>query len=589
MNRAAAGRLGCLLSGALALAGCGEDVAVGSATDSGGGTGGFEGGTTTMFGHSGTSGWITTGGDDPIGPCKDGPLCPLPPEEREPTAKPDGLPSPLPGVYDDLGPAGPDDGFRSLIGFPTRQREQLEQRVARMYTPGGPEFRRYMTVEEWMADHAPEAADVALVEAWLRARGFTVRFAAANRLLMQFTGTVRDFNETFDTELHICMRKNPLWGDPPFPVYCTLDKFTLPKFVADRTNGLITADLPAETGALTKEVGAVKADPPGPEAYGPPVFYGAYNLNSLFAEGYRGQGATLGVVGAGTYHEIDLQIFWKSFGIASEPPRRVEVMEPVFERVTETALDTQWATAMAPGAEVTVYEGPDARNTALLFAWNYAIERNEVDVLTFSFAHREDSEPKQLRHQYDESALMGAALGMTLVSASGDSGMPDTPCSSPYVTCVGGTKLVASQEGVIDREWAWEMSGSGAAKSFARPHWQDGDVSDGRRAMADLALNASTEYPMWIRRWATWEFFGGTSFSAPAFAGMVAVINGYRRARGLPRVGYLNPILYLHAPTRATFRDIKYGQTEHYHAGPGWDYPTGLGAPDVKALALALP
>ena len=594
MNRAghAVGRLGGVASRAAALvllAGCGEQEAVGSATESyTSGSGDAVEGSTTMFGWSGSSGWVTTGADDPIGPCGADPLC-LPPSEMVPTDKPDGLPSPLPGVYDDQGAAPPDNQFRALIGFPTRQRGLLESRVALMYSPASPWFRQYMAVETWMADHAPDETDVMLVENWLRSRGFTIDFEAKNRLLVQFSGTVADFNASFQTELHICLRKNPLWEDPPFPVYCTLDRFTLPKFVAERTNGLATADLPAEKGELSKEIGEVVADPPGPEAYGPRVFYGAYNMHPLFDAGFTGEGSTLGVVAAGTYHAIDLQIFWKSFGIERELPTRVEVMEPVFERVTETALDTQWATAMAPGADVVVYEGPDARNTSLLFTWNHAITENKVEVLTFSFAHREDSEPKPLRHQYDESALMGAAIGMTLISASGDSGMPDTPCSSPYVTCVGGTRLIADQEGVIESEWAWVMSGSGPAKTFARPYWQDGDVEQDRRAMADLALNSSTEYPMWLRRWANWEYLGGTSFAAPAFAGMIAVINGHRRARGLPRLGYLNPTLYLHAPTRKTFRDVKYGQTEHYHAGPGWDYPTGLGAPDIAALALALP
>lgn len=575
---------------ALALvAGCGEPEAVGTATASfGSGTGAIDDGIETMVGWSGSSGWVTTGPDDPVGQCGDDPLC-LPPSEMVPTDKPDGLPSPLPGVYDDLGPAAPDAGFRALIGFPTRQRALLEDRVALMYAPGSPLFRGYMTVEAWMAEHAPDPGDVGLVENWLRAQGFTIDFEAKNRLLVQFSGTVAGFNATFKTTLHVCLRKNPLWDDPPFPVYCTLDRFTLPKFVAERTNGLATADLPAEKGELTAEVGEIVADPPGPEAYGPRAFYGAYDMQPLFEAGFNGRGSSLGVVAAGTYHAIDLQIFWKSFGVVRALPKRIAVMEPVFERVTETALDVQWASAMAPGADVVVYEGPDARNTSLLFTWNHAIASNAVEVLTFSFAHREDSEPKPLRHQYDESALMGAALGMTLVSASGDSGKPDTPCSSPYVTCVGGTHLVASQEGVIEKEWAWQMSGSGPAKTFARPYWQDADVKLDRRAMADLALSSSTEAPMWMRRWAKWEYFGGTSFAAPAFAGMIAVINGHRRARGLPRVGFLNPILYGHAPTRATFRDIVYGFTEHYHAGPGWDYPTGLGAPDVALLALALP
>jgi kumamolisin len=535
------------------------------------------------------TGWFTTGSDDPIGPCSTDPLCDIPPEEKEPTPKPDGIPSPLPGVYDDLGPAPPDDGFRSLMGFPTRQRALLEERVAEIYDPESPEFRQYLTVDEWMADHAPLAVDYELVKTWLRSRNFTISFEAKNRLLIHFTGTVKDFNETFNTELHICMRKNPLHGGDPFPVYCTLESFTLPKFIAARTNGLATADLPAETGELTKEVGEVKADYPGDDAHGPPAFYGAYK-RPLFDAGYTGQGSAVGVVAAGTYHSIDLQIYWKSFGIERALPTRVSLMEPVFERITETVLDTQWSSSLAPGADVYVYEGPDARNTALLFAWNEAIADNKVDVLTNSFAHREDAEPKVLRHQYDESALMAAAIGMTLVSASGDSAKPDTPCGSPYVTCVGGTNLKASPDGKIMSETAWSLSGSGQSKSFALPYWQMEDVTDSKtRATADVALSSSPQNPMWVRRWTKWEAYGGTSFASPAFAGMVAVINSYRYAQGKPRVGFLNPVIYLHEPTRKTFRDIKHGGTAYYDAGPGWDYPTGLGAPDIAALAEAIP
>lgn len=67
------------------------------------------------------------------------------------------------------------------------------------------------------------------------------------------------------------------------------------------------------------------------------------------------------------------------------------------------------------------------------------------------------------------------------------------------------------------------------------------------------------------------------------------MINSYRYAQGKPRVGFLNPLIYLHGPTRATFRDIVHGATQYYPAGVGWDYPTGVGAPDAAALAAVIP
>ncbi len=542
---------------------------------------------TTSTTDPGTSS-STTG--DPLCPPGDpNPVCMLPPEEKEPTPKPDGVPSPLPGVYDDLGEAPLDNEVRALIGFPTRQRVTLEQRVADIYTPGHPDFRKYLTVDEWMTDHAPTQADYDLIKAWLDLVNLQVTFESSNRMIIAFYGTVADFNSAFNTTLHICLRKNPQQGNPPFEVYCTVDSFTVPKFVADRTNGLLTADMPADKGTLPGEAGTVISDPPGPGAYDPKRIATAYNVNPLYQAGNTGQGSKLGVVAAATYHSKDLQTFWKSFGITRALPKRFQMMEPVVTRITETILDVQWSSSMAPGAEVNVYEGPDARNTALLFTFNEAIARNEVDVLTTSFAHREDSEPKPLRHQYDESALQGAAYGITVLSASGDSARPDTPCSSPYVTCVGGTELFTDMNGNVSSETAWTFSGSGDTKTFDVPPWQQGLPIASTRALCDVALNASPSSSYWVRRFGVWQQYGGTSFASPVFAGIVAVMNSQRIAQGKPRLGWLNSIIYTVPAAKATFRDIIQGGTDLFNAGPGWDYPTGLGAPQAKKLVDAIP
>ena len=543
--------------------------------------------TTTTTGNDTTT---TTTTDDTTTGCENGgTLCEIPPEEQVPEDKPDGVPSPIPGVYDDQGEAPLANEVRALIGFPTRDRAGLEARVADIYNPDSPGFGEYLTVDEWMVDHAPPQADYDLIKEWLVSRNLQPTFDSSNRMVIAFNGSVEEFNATFQTTLHICMRKNPQAGNPPFPVYCTLSSFTVPKFVADRTTGLLTADLPAPTGTLPAEAGKVISDPPGFGGFVPQQIAAAYEFDEMYAEGFTGQGVKLGVLAAATFHGKDLQTFWKSTGITRAMPQRVQMMEPVVTRITETILDTQWSSSMAPGAEVITYEGPDARNTALMFVFNEAISRNEVSVLTTSFAHREDSEPMPLRHQYDHSALMAAALGITVISASGDSARPDIPCTSPYVVCVGGTDLVTTSDGVVISETAWNLSGSGDAKTFPRPAWQAAVAPNNKRATVDLALAADPSNPYWIRRFGQWEAYGGTSFSAPVFAGMVAVINSSRLASGQPMVGMLTPIIYQDEAVRATFRDIVNGSTDLFSAQAGWDYPTGWGAPRAKKLADALP
>ena len=47
------------------------------------------------------------------------------------------------------------------------------------------------------------------IKDWLVSRNLKVNFEASNRMLIAFSGSVKDFNATFQTTLHICLRKNP--------------------------------------------------------------------------------------------------------------------------------------------------------------------------------------------------------------------------------------------------------------------------------------------------------------------------------------------------------------------------------------------
>jgi kumamolisin len=170
-----------------------------------------------------------------------------------------------------------------------------------------------------------------------------------------------------------------------------------------------------------------------------------------------------------------------------------------------------------------------------------------------------------------------------VVAASGDSGEPDVPSSSPYVTSVGGTILQLDATGTWADEIAWHNSGSGESLSFEAPSWQ---TVAGKRAVSDVAIAAG---PYWMYTFGNWRSARGTSFSSPVFAAMIAVIDHARRDAGKPAVGLVNRALYTNASVQAALRDVVAGETSSYRAAVGWDYPTGWGAPNAAALAEALP
>jgi tripeptidyl-peptidase-1 len=93
---------------------------------------------------------------------------------------------------------------------------------------------------------------------------------------------------------------------------------------------------------------------------------------------------------------------------------------------------------------------------------------------------------------------------------------------------------------------------------------------------------------------------GGTSASAPEFAGVVSLLNDARLNAGKAPLGFLNPALYaiaaahpgeaLYDMTTGTSSCDSNGQCcgNGFAAAVGWDPTTGLGSPLFAGLAKYL-
>lgn len=237
----------------------------------------------------------------------------------------------------------------------------------------------------------------------------------------------------------------------------------------------------------------------------------------------------------------------------------------------------------------------------------------------------------------------------------------DFPSSSQYVTAMGGSEFPAADVAVGNTafwqaapnsttdaissalsyipEMAWNddeapaggmagslSSGGGGVSMFtARPTWQTGvpGIPSGSfRLLPDMSLSASpnnagflycSSDPSTMITGSCSHGFrdntntlltvaGGTSFDAPTFAGMVALIDQKLNSSG---EGVINPTLYKLASNSASyasaFHDITSGSNEclagttlcsaagasEYPAGTGYDEATGLGSVDFNNLLAA--
>jgi kumamolisin len=180
------------------------------------------------------------------------------------------------------------------------------------------------------------------------------------------------------------------------------------------------------------------------------------------------------------------------------------------------------------------------------------------------------------------------------------------PASSPYLTAVGGSRLVldasnARVDEVVwnDLEWLSSNNGGGAggggfSSASRRPPYQAGLALGGRaRAVPDVAAHASMlpGWPVVIAN--NWVEDAGTSAAAPLTAGAFAVLSARERAAGRPPLGPVNGLLY--ATAAQTAFDIVSGNNGYvrrvpaHTAGPGYDLASGLGVPRFDVLAGALP
>jgi kumamolisin len=334
----------------------------------------------------------------------------------------------------------------------------------------------------------------------------------------------------------------------------------------------------------------------------------AYDADALDADG-RGQ--TIAILIDTVPAESDLEAFWKQNNLPIDLTR-IETVNvpggPLPAPEGEETLDVEWASGIAAGATIRVYATGSLQFTAL----DQALDRIIADVpsqpgmrqLSISLGLGETylngpGGEVAIEHQ---KFLKLAAAGVNVFVSTGDAGSnPDQTghsatgptqveyeASDPYVVAVGGTTLRLAPDGSVSSEVGWTDGGGGKSMYFARPPWQKGPGITGRRRLVpDVSATADPEEGGFVILHGHVTQFGGTSWSAPVWAGFCALINDARIRAGKPPLPFLPPLLYPLLGSDS-FRDIGVGSNGVYHATPGFDLVTGLGAPSIRNLIAGL-
>ncbi|MDC8786488.1 S53 family peptidase [Roseateles koreensis] len=372
--------------------------------------------------------------------------------------------------------------------------------------------------------------------------------------------------------------------------------------------------------------------------YGPSAIRKAYGMDQLINAGYDGSGQTIVIIDAygSPTLQADLDAFDAAFGLPP-PPSLQQITMPgtlpfnysdsnQLGWAEETSLDVQWAHAIAPGAKIVVVVAASNNDADILAAQNYAINNKLGHIISESFGESElallqDSAGRKSLADNEASYRRAIDRKISVLVSAGDSGassydingvtqpkpVAEYPASSPNVTSVGGTNLFfgsttnADPNGSYQGEVVWNdgygAGGGGISAAFRLPDYQEDALPrairsqlKGHRGYPDVAYNAGVFGGVIVRLGFLgssngFYIFGGTSASAPQWAGITAVANQVRHKP----LGFLNKKLYKLGQRGAlanvthdvTVGDNSFDGVTGYTAGTGWDLATGWGTPSA--------
>ena len=416
----------------------------------------------------------------------------------------------------DQGPLDPATIMTVNVWLKLHNQQQFDSLVEQQKQKGSPNYRRWITQDQFNADYGPTQQEVNSVENFLSAHNLTVLSVAENNMYIKVEGTAAAIEQAFHVQIHgynlngAAYRSNT--GDPSIgdasgahvAAITGLDDYgfqpnvklpvspeggpVLPRPLTSSPSGLffegqcfrgVETDIFKSGGTTATYTGnrygsditnTTLGHLP-PCGYQPSEVQTAYSLAPLYAAGLDGSGETIVITdafGSATIAQ-DAQVFSAIYGL---PPVNLQIAKApglsnnphgvALGWDTETTLDVEWAHAIAPGAAIVLVVATD--RASLDEAINYAVVHHLGNTISNSWSSREGfGNPAQF-DRVNRILQMAAAQGIDVNFASGDNGdevsavgfqTVDFPASSPFATGIGGTSLALNPDNTIAFQTGW--------------------------------------------------------------------------------------------------------------------------------------
>ena len=500
--------------------------------------------------------------------------------------------------------------------------------IASLTNTASVNYRHFLTTSQFARRFGATASAVAAVRAYLS--GFSLHVGALSKghTILHVSGSTNDVARALSAPVAtVRLRSGQLTAhlttSATLPAAIARDVTTivgLSSLVTPRPASLTRAVNPRATVASTcPSAGTSTGATPNFLGYTIQQEAQLYGFAPAWASGNTGVGQTIGVYELGQYSSGDLAKYFSCYGLSPNVTNTLVDGGAGSGFSEEAALDTEEAAALAPGAAVEVYTGPN-NNNGPLDVYQQMADDNTATIITTSWGDCEidpTGSPSAEQVVFEQMA----AQGQTVVSAAGDFGSSDCsgitnnnpavddPASQPLVTGVGGL-TVNSITPLVQNVWndnctstSCGSGGGGISQLWSRPAWQNApgiSASQTMRSVPDLSVMADPNtgfidyYPGTASGVCNhnctsgWGAIGGTSIGSPLVSALIATA---AQTCAVGRMGLVNPALYNEATTG--FNDVTVGSNDlfgvgSYSAGPGYDMASGLGSPNATSFITGL-
>src|SRR5436309_3352649 len=270
------------------------------------------------------------------------------------------------------------------IGMRLRNSSYLDSLLSTIYDPNSPQYRQYLTPDQFNQLFAPTTDQVQQVVSYLQSQGLTVTNVAPNNLLIDATATVSLVQQAFRVQINTYQADNHTF-------YANTASPSVPTSISQLITSIGGLDNSVQYHPLYQRMikriqnyGAAMATPSG---FGPKDLSGAYNATPLQNAGILGDNQSVALFELDGYQPSDVTQYFQNYGLATPNISTVPVdgfSGTPGQGAIEVELDMEVVGALAPHAKQIVYEGPNTTQ-GLNDTYNQIVHDNKAHIVSISW------------------------------------------------------------------------------------------------------------------------------------------------------------------------------------------------------------